>query len=106
MDMDIGRQLTIFFEVAGKDDRIGKVHISIYLALLYCLNNQKQNQICTSRAKMMRLAKITGSPTYHKFIKEFIQYGYIIYKPSYHPVKQSTIEVLNLEIDLIREFYI
>ena len=37
------------------------------------------------RAELMRLSKISGIATYHKYIKELAEGGYIVYKPSYDP---------------------
>ncbi len=41
----------------------------------------------------MRLSHIHSIATYHKVIKELHAFGYINYKPSYHPKKGSTISL-------------
>ena len=41
----------------------------------------------------MSLSHIRSIATYHKVIKELQAFGYIIYKPSFHPKKGSTISL-------------
>jgi len=41
----------------------------------------------------MQLSHIRSIATYHKVIKELHAFGYIIYKPSYHPKKGSEISL-------------
>lgn len=41
----------------------------------------------------MSLSHIRSIATYHKVIKELHAFGYIIYKPSFHPRKGSTISL-------------
>lgn len=45
----------------------------------------------------MKLAKIHSKATYHRVIQELARYGYILYNPSYHPVRGS-------EVSLIEDF--
>ncbi|MBS1525844.1 MAG: hypothetical protein JST19_09370 [Bacteroidetes bacterium] len=42
----------------------------------------------------MVYSKIASTATYHKYIKQLDKFGYIRYRPSYHPVKGSSIEWL------------
>jgi hypothetical protein len=96
MEVNISQQLICFFDLAKMDDRLDKCHMSMYLALLKCLNEQNTNPFIISRADVMKLAKISWV-TYHRCIKELVAYGYIKYKPSNHPGKRSKIFFLNAE---------
>ncbi|SRR5579871_516098 len=76
--------LSRFFIAAENDARITATHILIYLALFECWNlNQFQNPVFISRRIIMRMTKIHSITTYHKYIKELDQFGYIGYEPSY-----------------------
>jgi hypothetical protein len=85
-------QLSKFFTVAAQDSRIVSTHILLYVALLECSNqNQSQSPFFISRRKIMRLSKIHSIVTYHKYMKELYEFGYIIYEPSYHPMKGTKV---------------
>jgi hypothetical protein len=94
MDINISGQLTSFFDSAVIDERLEKSHMSMYFALLKCLNDQNTNPFIICRSDIMKLAKISCT-TYHKCIRELVAYGYINYKPSFHPGKRSKIFFLN-----------
>lgn len=88
-------QLSMLFEHILNDDRITAIHVSLYLSLFQKLNNNNfSNPFPITRAEIMKLSKIHAKATYHKCMKELQQYGYIIYKPSFHPLLGSTV-VLN-----------
>ncbi|HEY4877047.1 MAG TPA: hypothetical protein VIH86_15815 [Puia sp.] len=79
-------ELTNFFNVADQDQRIHSMHILLYMALFQKWNlNDLQNPFFISRREMMKLSKIKSICTYHKYIKELQEFGYINYVPSYHP---------------------
>lgn len=40
----------------------------------------------------MATSRIASTATYQKCIKELRDFGYIIYQPSYHPTKASTVD--------------
>jgi hypothetical protein len=85
-------QLTHFFNAAVADERLTVVHIGLYLALFECWNlNNFINPVHVCRKKLMLFSKINSRVTYHKCMKELQQYGYIVYKPSYHPVLGSEV---------------
>ena len=74
------------------DRRITVWHISLYVALMHKLKeNNFQNPVSITRGEVMKLAHIAGIATYHKYIKELHEYGYIKYLPSYHPSLGSTV---------------
>lgn len=88
--------LTRFFDQVRGDPRIGATHISLYMAIFQCFNqNHFQHPISVTRKKLMELAKISGIATYHKCLKDLIDLRYINYFPSYNPAIPSEIYLLN-----------
>jgi len=76
--------LADFFQAIAHDPRISITHIGIYAALLqYWQEHNFENPMCAFSYEIMRLAKISGSATYHKIIKDLNDFGYIKYEPSY-----------------------
>jgi hypothetical protein len=74
------------------DPRITATHISLTTAICYnWILNPSALTIQVSRKQLMRLSHIRSIATYHKVIKELHSFGYIDYKPSYHPKNGSTI---------------
>jgi hypothetical protein len=74
------------------DQRITVWHISLYVALMHKLKeNNFKNPVSITRAEVMKLAHIASIATYHKYMKELHDYGYIEYLPSYDPCKGSTV---------------
>ncbi len=93
--MEEVKELTSFFSAIREDHRIGPTHISLYMALynLYMLN-QFQNPIYITRASVMAVAKISGLATYHKCIRDLVEFGYIEYFPSFNPTIRSKVYLL------------
>jgi hypothetical protein len=80
------------------DKMVSVWHIATYMALLHLWQqNNKINPFSISRRKVMSLARIKSSATYHKYIQELIQLGYIRYEPSYHPVSGSSVVLIQAE---------
>lgn len=76
--------LADFFQAIAHDPRISITHIGIYAALLqYWQEHNFENPICAFSYDIMRLAKISGSATYHKIIRDLHDFGYIKYEPSF-----------------------
>lgn len=76
-------ELMRFFTAIREDVRIGPVHISLFMAIVQRLNENKcSSPICVFGKDLMYLAKISGVATYHKIVKELNEYGYIKYEPS------------------------
>ncbi|WP_200586443.1 hypothetical protein [Pedobacter segetis] len=76
----------------SEDQKLYPSHGFILIALFIVY--QKQNYIMPfqiSRRKLMALAKIHSIATYHKCIKELVNLGYILYEPSYPPLKRSEV---------------
>jgi len=85
-------KLMEFYSSIMADNRINARHISLYMALFECWNeNYFKNPVNFTRHTIMPIAKISGIATYHKCIKELHEYGYINYIPSFHPGIQSRV---------------
>ena len=95
--MEQVKELTAFYAAIQDDHRIGATHISLYMALFQCFNlNMFRNPVNITRAALMEIAKISGLGTYHKCIKDLVEFGYIKYNPSYNPAISSQVYLLNL----------
>ena len=89
------KELTSFYLAIREDNRIGTTHISLYMALFQFYNlNGFQNPIQITRTGVMEIAKISGLATYHKCVKDLVEYGYIDYHPSFNPGISSKVYLL------------
>jgi hypothetical protein len=85
-------QLTDFYSHILDDARINAYHISLFMALFQCWNeNGFENPIYITRDKVMPPAKISGNSTYHRCMKDLHDFGYIEYHPSFHPGIRSRV---------------
>ena len=95
--MEQVKELTSFYSAIKSDPRIGTTHISLYMALFQFYNlNRLSNPIQITRTAVMEVAKISGLATYHKCMKDLVEYGYIAYKPSYNPSISSQVYLLKI----------
>jgi hypothetical protein len=84
-----------------KDRRITVWHIGTMLGIIQLADgNSIDAAIYISRSKVMALGHINNIVTYHKCIKELIEFGYISYSPSYHPGVRSEIYLLKSDVIL------
>ncbi|MCE7865198.1 MAG: transcriptional regulator [Bacteroidetes bacterium CHB5] len=96
--MNYIRHLAGFFDKVSKDDRLGPLHVSMYVSLFQFWNASRfKNPISISRSEVMRISKICSKATYHKCIKELNEFGYLKYKPSFNPIRGSLIYLFNFE---------
>lgn len=74
------------------DPRIGPMHISLYLAIVR-LSYEKNhiNPISFFSRDLMSRAKICGTATYHRCIRDLHELGYIAYEPSFNHLRGSRI---------------
>ena len=93
--MEQVKELTNFYSAVKNDNRIGTTHISLYMALFQFYNlNRLENPIQITRTAVMEVAKISGLATYHKCMKDLVEFGYIQYEPSYNPAISSQVYLL------------
>lgn len=70
----------------SKDERLNATHISLFTGLfVQWQRNSFASPFAVTRKALMVFSKIASIATYHKCIKELDNYGYIRYRPSYHP---------------------
>ena len=91
-------EITNFMERAKKDSRLGPVHVSLYLAILYCwLMQGGEGPARVSGKELMPIAKIGGLGSLYKSLRELHDYGYIGYRPSYNAREKSSVFLPLLE---------
>ena len=94
--MEQVKELTNFYSAIKSDPRIGTTHISLYMALFQFYNlNRLENPIQITRTAVMEVAKISGLATYHKCMRDLVEFGYIQYLPSYNPAISSQVYLLH-----------
>ena len=91
-------QFRRFYEAIAGDNRIGPVHISVYMGLLHLWESQGYgNPIHIFSRDLMPVAKISGIATYYRTMKELNKYGYIRYVSTYDRVLGSLVYMLELK---------
>ncbi|OCX52796.1 hypothetical protein BEL04_00220 [Mucilaginibacter sp. PPCGB 2223] len=91
------KHITDFFGQAQADKRLGRVHLSLCMALsTYWQANHCRMPFRVTRKRLMELARIYSTATYHKCIKEMVAFGYIEYKPNYNYYKGTQVRLLSL----------
>ncbi len=76
------------------DDRIGPVHVCLYLAVVQCGERQGLSvPFLIRRGELMRLAKIRGRTTYYRVMGELAKWGYVEYWPSRDKMEKSRVRI-------------
>ena len=84
--------LSVFMERIQSDPRIGPLHISLYMAIVFVWARQgRPNRVQVSARDLKPVAKIAGGAPFYRCIKQLHRYGYIIYEPSFNPLEKSRI---------------
>lgn len=87
-------QLNAVFELFNKDIRIKQGHITLYLAFFQKWNLEFfKKTITINREWIMEKAKFKSKTTYHNYIKDLNDWGYLRYYPSYHPARGSKVQM-------------
>jgi len=90
--MEEFREITDFMDRVEKDARLGPMHISLYLAILYCwLRQGGEGPAKVSGRDLMPLAKIGGPVPMYKSLRQLHEFGYIEYRPSFNRWTKSEI---------------
>jgi hypothetical protein len=86
------REIVDFMERAEKDSRLGPLHISLYVAILYCWYRQGGGGPArVSGKELMPLAKIGGLTPMYRSLRELHAFGYIQYQPSFNSLEKSKV---------------
>lgn len=84
--------LRTFLKGIDPDPRIRPIHISVYLSLYRLwLNQHGENPIFIISYEVMGKAKISGSATWHRTIRDLHDFGYIRYEPTFNRTKKSKV---------------
>ncbi|GAA4429898.1 hypothetical protein GCM10023188_15880 [Pontibacter saemangeumensis] len=79
-----------FFAAILYDPRIGVSHIALYMALYRCwIKEGGTGPVSAFSHEIMPIAKIAGSATYHRVLRELDEYGYLKYEPSFNRMRRS-----------------
>lgn len=86
--------LNTVFELFNNDLRIKQGHITLYLAFFQKWNREFfKRTITVNRELIMERAKIKSKTTYHNYLKDLNDWGYLHYFPSFHPARGSRIKM-------------
>lgn len=92
------REVTDWMDRMAKDGRLGPMHVSLYVAILYCwLRQGGSGPARVSGRELMPLAKIGGLRPMYRCLRELHEFGYIVYQPSYNPADKSKVFLPLLE---------
>jgi hypothetical protein len=95
--------IAALFQTLFQDQRITAWHISLLSAIMFLhLLNPGLKYVEISRKQLMALAHINSIATYHKYIRQLQDYGYIVYSPAYNYYNRSKIKIAD-RFDTCRE---
>jgi hypothetical protein len=94
MDETKGFSQDLMIQIVG-DPRLNPTHVALLFALL-CYKGGKfpVEFFNASRNKLMSVSHIRNIVSYHKYIAQLVQFGYIEYSPTWHPVNGSQFRFL------------
>ena len=92
IEMENLKRLSGLIHKVNLDKRLKPIHLSMYMALCDCwIKSQFKTSYNISRRQLMMASRIQSTATYHRIISDLQNFRYIIYKPSYHPVRGSQV---------------
>ena len=87
-------QFNAAFSQLSNDDRVTVWHVCVYMAIFFrWQENACRNPVSVTRREIMRLAHIGSIATYHKYIRQLQDFGYLEYLPSYDPALGSQVYI-------------
>ncbi|MBS1543473.1 MAG: hypothetical protein JST14_07560 [Bacteroidetes bacterium] len=93
--MERGEQISVFINSLVSDTRLRPIHIALSTALCHIwIRSQFKQPYSVSRSQLMRACRIHSKATYHKTLRELQAFGYLEYKPSYHPTNGSSVRLM------------
>lgn len=88
---------TVYFKMS-EDERLSPYHLSVYNALFMLWNECGfASKLSINRNDVMKLSKIGNQNTYTKVLKQLHEYGYILYEPSFNPLKGSLVTIIRYD---------
>ncbi|HDZ07443.1 hypothetical protein [Maribacter sp.] len=86
--------LNAVFERFNNDERIKQGHITLYLAFFQKWNREFFKKTLTiNRQFIMEKAKFRSKTTYHNYLRDLNDWGYLNYFPSFHPARGSKVNM-------------
>tara|TARA_R110002167_G_scaffold117729_1_gene293878 strand:- start:206 stop:880 length:675 start_codon:yes stop_codon:yes gene_type:complete len=86
--------MNAIFESFNSDVRIKQGHITLYFAFFQKWNREFfKEKLTINSALIMDAAKIRSKTTYHNYLKDLNNWGYLHYFPSYHPSRGSIVKL-------------
>jgi len=86
--------MNAIFESFNTDLRIKQGHITLYFAFFQKWNREFfKDKLTINSALIMDSAKIRSKTTYHNYLKDLSDWGYLHYFPSYHPARGSIVKL-------------
>lgn len=82
-----------FMQAMTRDPRLGAWHLCLFTAIAH-LGKDSGYWIPVTRKTLMQYAGIRSAVTYHKYLQELVQYGYIHYQPNHDPLLGSQIAII------------
>lgn len=96
--MDTADILFGFWKAVANDPRITMRHIGLYAALLCVWRKEgSKDPMCLYSYEIMDAAKMVTQSTYHQYIKQLAEYGYLRYEPSFKKNQPSKIFLLSTD---------
>lgn len=93
----VAHHRSVYFKMS-EDDRLSPYHLSVYNALFMLWNECGfADKLSINRNDVMRLSKIGNQNTYTKVLKQLHDYGYIVYEPSFNPLKGSLVTIIRCD---------
>ena len=91
-------EVSLFMERIQSDPRIGPLHISLYMAIVFVWARQgRPSRVQVSARDLKPVAKIAGGAPFYRCMKQLHRYGYIVYEPSFNPAEKSRILLAAVE---------
>lgn len=93
--MSTGAAFFALCQTLSADKRITVWHYRLYMTLFrrWALAGFPE-RIRVSRRSLMAESSFRNIVTYHKVMRELVEFGYILYEPSYDPFRGSEVGLL------------
>ena len=74
-----------FYNRSTSNKRLLPSHLVLFTVIYLQMDKTKADlSVRITRKKIMQLAKIKSNSTYHRCVNDLVNFGYIIYHPSYN----------------------
>jgi len=73
--------LSVYLRALQEDQRVGPVHLCMYLALFQC-SGGREEWFSIEPKEVMGLAMVRGKTTYYQVMKDLVRWGYVEYRAS------------------------